>query len=140
MNIHVVAMSFTSTVRVKEKIRYDINIHREQNKQILLNSRRGNVVEEQNESDVFTVEHMQDLALKIRCKNKITAKSLSVLKHALLNGQEFILAFCHVKGAIDSLLYYVSSIFMQLPSIKYLKYPICYLYIVYFVTQVKMTL
>lgn len=116
-------MSFTSTVRVKEKIRYDINIHREQNKQILLNSRRGNVVEDQNESDVFTIEHMQDLALKIKYKNKITAKHLRVLKHALLNGQEFILAFYHVQGAIDSLLHCVSSIFLQLPSIKYLKYP-----------------
>lgn len=102
-------MSCTSTVRVKEKIRYDINVHREKNKQILLNSKRGNVVNNEDKSDVFTTEHMQKLALEIKCRKKITVKHLRVLKHALLNGQEFILAFYQVQGSIDSLLHFTSS-------------------------------
>lgn len=102
-------MSSTSTVRVKEKIRYDINVHREQNKQILLNSRRGFVVEEEDSGDVFTIEDMKNLALEIKRKRNITVKHLKVLKHALLNGHEFILSFYQVQGTVDSLLHFVSS-------------------------------
>lgn len=105
-------MSFTSTIRVKEKIRYDINVHREQNKQILLNSRRGVAVEESDISDVFTIEDMKNLALEIKSKRKITVKHLKMLKHALLNGQEFILSFYQVQGTIDALLHFVSSKFV----------------------------
>jgi len=102
-------MSSTIAVRIKEKIRYDINIHREQNKQILLNSRRGVIIEDDDEIDVFTIKHMQNLALEIKSKKNITVKHLRVLKHALLNGQEFISEFYRVQGAIDSLLHYVSN-------------------------------
>lgn len=102
-------MSFTSTIRVKEKIRYDINVHREQNKQILLNSRRGLIVDEEDKNDVFTIKDMQNLALEIKHRKQITVKHLTVLKHALLNGQEFILVFYHVQGAVDSLVHYASS-------------------------------
>lgn len=109
-----VAMSSTSTTRVKEKIRYDINVHREQNKQILLNTRRGIIVEEKDEYEVFTIENMHKLALEIKNRKLITIKHLKLLKHALLNGQEFILAFYHVQGAVDSLLHYTSSIFFYL--------------------------
>lgn len=105
--------SSTSTIRVKEKIRYDINVHREKNKQILLNSRRGIVDDGADENNVFTVEDMQNLALVIKRKKQITVKHLTTLKHALLNDQEFILAFCHVHGAVDSLLHFVSSKYLQ---------------------------
>lgn len=104
-------MSCTSTIRVKEKIRYDVNVHREKNKQILLNSRRGNIVDIKDESNVFTIEHMKQLALQIKCRKKITVNHLRVLKHALLNGQQFILAFYQVRGSIDSLLHFASSKF-----------------------------
>lgn len=111
-------MSFTSTIRVKEKIRYDINVHREQNKQILLNSRRGVIVDEEDTNDVFTIKDMENLAFKIKDRKNVTVKHLRVLKHALLNGQEFILAFYHVQGAIDSLMRIVSSKFQRLPTYK----------------------
>lgn len=104
-------MSFTSTIRVKEKIRYDINVHREQNKQILLNSRRGVIVYEEDINDVFTIKDMENLALEIKHRKHITVKHLRILKHALLNGQEFIMVFYHVQGAVDSLVHYVSSKF-----------------------------
>lgn len=102
-------MSSTSTVRVKEKIRYDINAHREQNKQILLNCRRGIIVDDGDKNDVFTVHDIQKLALNIKSRKQVTAKHLRVLKHALLNGQEFVFAFNQVQGAVDSLLHYASS-------------------------------
>lgn len=98
-------------IRVKEKIRYDVNVHREQNKQILINSRRGIVVEDNSENDVFTIEDMQNLALEIKRRKQITVDHLRVLKHALLNGQHFISAFYHVQGAVDSLLHFTSSKF-----------------------------
>lgn len=101
--------STTLTVRVKEKIRYDINIHREKNKQILLNSRRGVIVREEDKNDVFTIEDMNNLALEIKSRKQISVKHLKILKHALLNGQEFILKLYHVQGAVDSLLHFVSS-------------------------------
>ncbi|VVC33072.1 Armadillo-type fold,Armadillo-like helical [Cinara cedri] len=102
-------MNSTSTVRVKEKIRFDINFHREQNKRILLNSRRG-VIDEGDQNDVFTIEDMQNVALEIvRKKPRITVNDFKLLKHGLLNGQEFILAFCHTHGAVDSLLHCASS-------------------------------
>lgn len=103
----------TSTIRVKEKIRYDINVHREKNKQILLNSRRGIVDDEADGNNVFTVEDMKNLAVVIKRKKQITVKHLRTLKHALLNDQECILAFCHVQGAVDSLLRFVSSKYRQ---------------------------
>lgn len=99
----------TSKIRVKEKIRYDISVHREQNKQILLNLRRGVVVEEHDKNDAFSIEDMQSLALEIKRRKKITTKHLKVLKHALLNGQEFISTFYRVQGAVDSLLHYVTG-------------------------------
>lgn len=101
----------SSMVRVKEKIRYDINVHREQNKQIILNSRRGVIIEDKDENEVFTIEDMQKLAIEIKKRKQITVKHLKLLKHVLLYGQEFILEFYHVQGAIDSLLHYTSSIF-----------------------------
>lgn len=103
-----------TTFRVKEKIRYDINIHREQNKQILLNTRRGIIVEEIDSNDTFTIENMHRLAFEIKNRKLITVKHLKLLKHALLYGQEFILAFYHVQGAVDSLLHYTSSILFYL--------------------------
>lgn len=99
----------SGTARVKEKIRYDINVHREQNKQFLLNSRRGVQVEEADTNDVFTVEDMRNLALEIKRKRQITVKHLKILKNALLNGQEFVLAFNQVPGSVDSLLHFMSS-------------------------------
>lgn len=102
-------MNSTSTIRVKERVRFDVNVHRDQNKQILLNSRRGVIVDYEENNDVFTIQDMQKLALEIKSRKKITVKHLRVLKHALLNGQEFILAFYQVQGAVDSLLHYASS-------------------------------
>lgn len=113
-------MNSISTIRVKEKIRFDINFHREQNKRILLNSRRGVIVEEDDQNDMFTIEDMQNVALEIILKkSNITVNDFKLLKHGLLNGQEFILAFCRTQGAVDSLLYYASSILLRLLKIKY---------------------
>lgn len=113
-------MSSTSTVRVKEKIRFDINFHREQNKRILLNSRRGVIDEEGDQNDEFTVKDMQNVALEIkRKKSNITLDCFKLLKHGLLNGQEFIVTFCRTQGAVDSLLQCASSTLLQLPIIKY---------------------
>lgn len=100
-------MNSASTARVKEKIRYDINVHRQQNKQILLNSRRGVVPEEKD--SVFTVEDMKNLAIEIKHGKQITAEQLNVLKNGFLNGVDFVLVFCHVHGAVDSLLHLASS-------------------------------
>jgi len=96
-------MNSASTARVKEKIRYDINVHREQYKQILLNSRRGVVVEEE-ENNEFTVEVMKNLALEIKNKKQITVKQLRLLRNGFLCGTNFISVFSHVQGAVDSLL------------------------------------
>lgn len=119
-------MSFPQTVRVKEKIRYDINIHREQNKQILLNSRRGVIVKEEDENNIFTIEDMHNLALEIKHRKQISVKHLRILKHALLNGQEFILKFYHVQGAVDSLLHFVSSNFLLIINYLHLLYSTCF--------------
>lgn len=118
-------MSFPLTVRVKEKIRYDVNIHREKNKQILLNSRRGVIVKEEEDNDVFTIEDMHNLALEIKCRKQISVKHLRILKHALLNGQAFILKFYQVQGAVDSLLHFVSSNFVLLINYLYLLHTTC---------------
>lgn len=113
-------MNSTSTVRIKEKIRFDINFHREQNKRILLNSRRGVIDEEEDQNNEFTVEDMKNVALKITRKNSnINLDSFKLLKHGLLNGQEFIVAFCRTQGAVDSLLHYASSTLLQLPIMRY---------------------
>lgn len=111
-------------LRVKEKIRYDINIHREENKQILLNSRRGVIVREEDKNDVFTLEDMHKLALKIKRRKQISVKHLKILKHALLSGQEFILKFYQVQGAVDSLLHFVSSKYILLVNYLHLLYTI----------------
>jgi len=104
----------SSTIRVKEKIRYDVNAHRERNKQILLNLRRGVVIEKDDKNDAFSIEDMQNLAMKIKRRKKVTVKHLKILKHALLNGREFILEFYKVQGAIDSLVHYASSKYLQI--------------------------
>ncbi|CAI6368538.1 unnamed protein product [Macrosiphum euphorbiae] len=96
-------MNSASTARVKEKIRYDINVHRNQYKQILLNSRRGVVVEE--EDNVFTVEDMHNLAQEIKHKKQITVEQLRLLKNGFLNGIDFVSEFYHVQGAAESLLH-----------------------------------
>jgi len=97
-------MSSASTARVKEKIRYDINVHRDQYKQILLNSRRGVVVEEE-EVNVFTVEDMHNLAQEIKHKKQISVEQLRLLKNGFLNGIDFVSEFYHVQGAAESLLH-----------------------------------
>jgi len=100
-------MNSASTARVKEKIRYDINVHRNQYKQILLNSRRGVVVEE--EDNVFTIEDMHNLALEIKHKNQITNEQLRVLKNGFLSGIDFVSEFYRVQGAAITLLHLVTS-------------------------------
>lgn len=123
-------MDLSPKVRVKEKIRYDINIHREQNKKILINSRRGVLVEEDT-NKVFTVENMRNLALEVKRRKRITDDHLRLLKHAFLNGQDFILAFYNVQGAIDSLLHYASSkiFFLSMLYLCYFKLLKNYLFI-----------
>ncbi|XP_050436355.1 uncharacterized protein LOC126843087 [Adelges cooleyi] len=97
-------------IRVKEKIRYDVNVHREKNKLILLNARRGITFDENDDkNDTFTIQDVHNIALEIKKKKTITRNHLKLLKHAFLNGQEFILEFFRVQGAFDSLLHYTSS-------------------------------
>ncbi|XP_050537144.1 uncharacterized protein LOC126903168 [Daktulosphaira vitifoliae] len=96
-------------IRVKEKIRYDINVHREQNKLILLNTRRGITVNENDEDDTFSLRDVRLIALKIKSRKCVTKNLLKLLKHALLNGQDYILEFFRCQGATDSLLHYTSS-------------------------------
>ncbi|XP_025416317.1 uncharacterized protein LOC112687677 isoform X2 [Sipha flava] len=71
--------------------------------------RRGVIVYEEDIDNVFTIEDMKNLALEIKHRRKVTIKHLKVLKHALLNGQEFILSFYQIQGAVDSLLHFMSS-------------------------------
>jgi len=96
-----------SRIHIKEKVRYDINAHREQNKRIILNIKRGLVAEEQDREDAFNIEDMKNLALQVS-NYAITSGHLKVLKHALLNGEEFITTFCQVPGAVKALFYYVT--------------------------------
>ncbi|XP_025195334.1 uncharacterized protein LOC112594642 [Melanaphis sacchari] len=102
-------MNSASTARVKEKIRYDIGVHREENKQTLLDSRRGVVVEKDNLSKELTIEDMQNMALEIKRGKQITVKQLKLLENGFLNYLEFIPLFYNVQGAVDSLLRLASS-------------------------------
>ncbi|XP_015373893.1 PREDICTED: uncharacterized protein LOC107168868 [Diuraphis noxia] len=101
-------MNSASTARVKQKIRYDINVHREQYKQVLLNSRRGVIVEEE-ENNEFTIEVMTNLALEIKNKKQITVKQLRLLRNGFLCGTDFVSVFIRVQGAADSLLHLATS-------------------------------
>lgn len=109
-------MTSASTVRVKEKIRYDVNVHRQLNKQILLNIRRGVKIIDEKEDllNVFSIDEMQNLALEIKYGKKITAKQLKVLRNAFLNGIEYILTFNNVQGAVNTLIHFASSKFVLL--------------------------
>jgi len=102
-------MNSASTARVKEKIRYDIDIHRQLNKQILMNSRRGIKIEDEHLNNELTVEDMQNMALEIKRGKQITVKQLKLLQNGFLDYLDFIVLFYNVQGAVDSLLHLASS-------------------------------
>uniref|UniRef100_A0A2S2P563 IBB domain-containing protein n=1 Tax=Schizaphis graminum TaxID=13262 RepID=A0A2S2P563_SCHGA len=102
-------MNSASTARVKEKIRYDVDIHRQLNKQMLMNSRRGVKIEEDFPNNELTVEDMQNMALEIKRGKQITVKQLKLLQNGFLDYLDFIVLFYNVPGAVDSLLHLASS-------------------------------
>lgn len=95
-----------SKIRVKEKIRYDVNAHRQKNKQILLNSRRGVKVEKEDKK--LTTEDLKNMALGIKRGKKITVKQLKLLQNAFLDYLDFTVLFYNTPGAVDSLLHLAS--------------------------------
>jgi len=115
-----------SKIRVKEKIRYDVDAHRQKNKQILLNSRRGVKVEKEDKE--LTTEDLQNMALGIKRGKKITVKQLKLLQNAFLDYLDFTVLFYNTPGAVDSLLHLASSKLIIL--IITLIYLVVYIYLV----------